>query len=196
MIQKKNSFLIVAGILMVFLLFSCDVFETRKPEDPVQNYSWNSYPFTPYQALDNFMAVFNSLQYVPKYRSMFSESFNFFFEPLDVAEYGVPTAWSIDKENESYVNFTNYIISDNMELLLNEIASEPDNNFEDYLKEFYISREYLLNVNHSIDSLSVMKGKIILKMEVIDSIWKITEWYDFRLDSSNTWGRLKNEYAL
>jgi len=191
----------ILGIIVVvsLLLSGCSVFEPRSADEPDNSSEWNSYPITPGQTMDNFLSLFNDKSLSIKYRSMFGSSFKFRFEPRDITEYGLPDSWDLNTEVESFNNLCSYLSDNNgFTLELTPVEGEEDEEFQVYMTEYYISRNYAFEVEGSANGLpSVFRGKCVIKMEVnVDRIWKITEWYDYRENFEWTWGRLKYEYSL
>lgn len=185
-------------VLLLMILFqSCNLFETREPEAPAAENQWNSFPIHPDSTLNNLKLVYNEQKYLVKYEAIFSDDFVFYFDNLDVEEYGVPVSW----QSESEINYLNNLYNDSniksVELQLSEIDSEPDEEYYDYLEEYYIYREYKLIIDNKSDSLSnEYEGKCVLHLKTNDDhIWKIFEWFDYKEESNWTWGRLKNEYS-
>ena len=183
-------------IILIILLSGCEVFSPRDAENPEQPAAWNTFQVTPAKTLENLVYAYNYRENVYNYTNLFYDNFYFFFDPQDVADFSLPGYWGKASEIDMLMNAYQRINpGSSMQLTLTPILSQSDNI---QVNRAWFYRNYELTIAHSIvDFPTLFTGKSEIYMEKDNNgFWKIKEWKDYRLISSWTWGRMKNEFAL
>lgn len=191
--MKKSLKIIV--ILLILLLFACNIFDTRNPAEPQDQAPWNSYFTTIGLSLENLQDAFKYKQNVHKYQQLFSTEYRFYFDDQDISELGI-TGSTYDKNDESnmLINLYNRLDkSSSIDLAIEPIVNQSDQIMADYA---YVYRTYSLSINNPPSGFaSNYQGKLELYFEKDSSdLWKIKHWKDFRTNNTNTFGRLKHVF--
>jgi hypothetical protein len=186
--MKKYYFIF---ILLTLAAYSCDLLNTRTPEDPESGAS-NFIPASDGETLlknlqssiqdgivENYLACFVDTSYLKR---------NFIFKPASgsIIKYQNLNFWDINSEK-------NYFIS-----LQSKLQQGSKLSFNYSIKEtvpFSDSAEYVIDYNISINS-SVLpasySGSSRFKIfEDNRKQWVIVEWQDFKKDDFESWSDLK-----
>ncbi|HOE90986.1 MAG TPA: hypothetical protein PKZ69_03445 [Candidatus Cloacimonadota bacterium] len=192
--MKKLLYLVL--FICIIALSGCDVFTPRESEKPDKPAEWNSFPITPEKTLENLLFSYNYRENVYNYQNLFADGFSFFFDNQDVSDFSLPVSWNKSSETEMLINaFQRINANSAMALTLSKITSQNDNIQVD---RAWFYRNYELTIPHNINGLPhVFAGQFrIYMIKDNNGFWVIKEWNDYRLSSSWTWGRIKNEFAL
>ncbi len=194
--KKCRIVYLVIVVLSGLILSSCNVFSTRKAEDPNKRVDWNSFQTTPVKTLENLQYSYNYRENVYNYSSLFFEDFRFYFDSQDANDFNIPSSWSKSAEIDMLLNTYQRIDSgSSMQLVLSTIPDQSDNI---QANQAWLYRTYELTVRHSIENmpeLFIGKFRLFLIKEQ-SGFWKIKEWNDYRTTSPYTWGRMKNAFSL
>ncbi len=183
--------------LSALLISSCDIFETRDPEQPDRsrsNYETPSEPQIVIQNLQNAFSDRNSDNYKknfalgPPYVDRF-----FSFLPTSNALSSNPSLWSSWNVESEFQYFRNLVtrVPDGLPIILS-LSSE---NYSPLGDSTIYTAEYSINVPNLTGAPNIYEGS--LKFSLItdnQSAWVIYYWEDISNDSS--WSDLKVEYNL
>ena len=181
--------------MLLTMFSSCNIFEPREAEKPVDPAKWNSFPTTPYLCLENLVYSYDYRENVFNYGTLFNDIFIFNFDPQDVRDFTVPVRWFKQQETEMLMNV--HLQSGrtrDMTLNLFELSNQPD---IIQAQHAWIFREYILFLNHTQPNLAnEFTGIFQLYLErESNGFWRIHEWHDYRGNSEWTFGRMKNAFG-
>ncbi|HPM01068.1 MAG: hypothetical protein KA886_09005 [Candidatus Cloacimonetes bacterium] len=183
-------------INLLIIVSGCDVFSPRDAENPEQPAAWHTFQVTPAKTLENLVYAYNYRENVYNYTNLFFDTFYFYFDNQDASDFSIPSYWTKSSEIDMLMNTWQRINpGSSMELTLTPIPSQGDNI---QTNRAWFFRTYQLTIAHSLTDIpTLFTGKFQIYMEKDNNgFWKIKEWYDYRLTSSWTWGRMKNEFSL
>lgn len=191
MSQPKFSIVIV----ILLLLTSCSVFDTREPEEP-QDGGGSTF-IQPEQASDvirNLQSAVAEMNTDNYSRSI--SDLEYTFEPSSRAQDW--SGWENWNQNDERDYFNNMASSaedfGNHQLQLENIEEEGSD------PEIRISAEYTLEVNHGRDTddlPTIATGELILDLErgEDDGLWEIVRWIDLGDGSDFTWSDFRQEFS-
>jgi len=183
--------------LSALLIYSCDIFETRDPEQPDRsrsNYETPSEPQIVIQNLQNAFSDRNSDNYKknfalgpPRVNRIFS------FVPTSLALSNDPNLWTFWNVESEFQYFQNLVtrVPEGLPIILS-LSSE---NYSPLGDSTIYTAEYSINVPNLTGAPNIYEGS--LKFSLItdnQSAWVIYYWEDISNDSS--WSDLKVEYNL
>lgn len=179
-------------ILLVFIILSsCNLFDLREAETPAKPPSWNSYMTSWDLCLQNLEYCYEDSRNAVKYISLFTEDFNFRFAAQDVNDYNFPISWNAQQEQDMLLNL--FAWTDSVQVNLQEIVSQPD---DITATEAKIYRKYELIRYPSDKSIPQQyQGELELHFMKSGAYWYIRKWFDYRVASNPTWGKLKYDFS-
>lgn len=173
-------------LVSVLLVSGCELFETRKPEEPTGNVEWNYFPITSEQAWDNLTFVFKYDENIDKYGTILTDDFRFYFDAQDVHDYSLPPSWNKHSEVTMRGLITISVSIDYQPIVDKEDLIQAD-------KATY-NRDYEIRKGSTDDILFAGSMSVYLRRDV-DGFWRIYRWEDYRKGQYVSWGRLKYEYG-
>lgn len=192
MIMRKLLLMLAAGLIMV----SCDILDTRDPEDPEAGRSSFNSATTPNVLFSNMVSAFSD-RLVENYNACFADPLfienNFRFIPSAgaVSKYPVLNDWDIEAEKEYFRQLIGSVTTD-MPIVLNFFDEEVTQLGDSAVYRY----NYTITINSSDESLVTDfagTGEFKIKRDN-RSIWVITEWTDIRKDENPSWSELKGLY--
>ena len=185
----KKTFIL---ILFAFLV-SCDIFDTRDPENPDTGRSNNLTATTPDILFSNLINSFS--EKIPEnYSSCFVDTsflkrrFNFIPSAGSISQFPSLLQWGPEAEDQYFRNVINLTpVNTPITLSLNNIA---ENIFGD-------SAIYQIEYNLIVPFESQMVYGGTAKFKIFrDSRtqWVIVEWEDIKKEGSSSWSELKGSY--
>lgn len=182
-------------ILLLFVITSCNLFETRSPEEPEQSPVVFFQATTPEQLIQNFL---NSIKYkrTQNYADCFDKNFTFSPAQDAFAIYqSIFAQWNYKNELRYFQAFVSSV---NRENLISVKLENKKLNFSSSDSLVYIA-DYNLSYQpaQSVD-LEQYSGKIQLTLiQGNDGIYKILRWADFQSKKDTllpTWSILKARF--
>jgi len=184
--KKRFSIFIISG-LVLFFFSSCGLFQTRTPEEPVEDNTNYPPPTTPQIVIENFLRSFNQKN-LTVYQSCFAnedETKFLFYPSSDVLSvyFDLFASWDLRSEIDFAKNLFSKFTSESYPVLLfnnpDFIAFSPDSTIfvSNYVVEIN-SRDPTINNSYKGTS------QFVLRIER-NGLWKITKWLDFLLKEEN-----------
>ncbi|MBW6516675.1 MAG: hypothetical protein K0B81_08710 [Candidatus Cloacimonetes bacterium] len=173
-------------LILLLLIASCGIFETREAEDPVGKVYWNHFPITAFQTLDNLIYAYDYNENINRYSTILSDDFEFFFDTQDIQDFNLPISWNKQMEVEM-----RSLIDKKIELELALIEDKDDIIQSDTA---VIYRDYHLVLTRSSGTTNFIGSMTLYMQRDTDGFWRINRWEDFRKENQVTWGRLKYEF--
>jgi len=184
-------------ILIIVGSASCDLLNTREPEQPIARRTKRELATTP-EILFNNLASALKEKFVDDYMSCFVDTvllkrnFNFIPAADVVSQYPVLSNWSLANERDYFIN----LISQTVEKTpITLIMTQTDViNFGD--SAFY-QFDYSMNLSSTNESVeNNYKGNLKFKINLDNSNqWVITEWEDIKDKDFLSWSELKGRFA-
>ena len=187
-------------IAICFLLYGCDMFKTRTPQEPDQN-STIYQPATSASILfDNFSTAFKEMNDGEYYKCFFagdsSIKYQFIPEPTSAARYpAVFSNWNADNERTFILGLNSYL----------DPLTKPDLQWESINYELQTAdsavllTQYVINITAK-NQVSTYRGASRLTFYLAqEGIWKISRWQDLKYnerDTSQTWSSLKGQVSF
>jgi hypothetical protein len=183
-------------ILLISILESCDIFDTRNPEPPGNPRSNYTTPVVPKDVIDNLKNSFSDKN-ANNYKKNFSTgaplvSSNFNFIPSGNVLSIFPNEWDVDTE---FQYFNNLITRTSQDLPI--VLSFSNESYDIRADSAIYSAEYFLSVPDPNSSSKIYDGnlKFIMKTD-INNTWVIYYWEDIAKSGSMSWSELKIEFYL
>lgn len=185
--------------LMSVLLYGCDLFKTRAPEEPDQS-SAIYQPATSANILfNNLSTSFRELNDAEYSKCFFSEDgtlkYQFIPEPTAAARYpAVFSDWSSDNERTFILGLNSYI----------DPLTKPDLQWENMNYELQTSdssvlfTQYIINITAKNQILSYRGASRFTFYLTNNGIWQIARWQDLKNanDTSQSWSSLKGQVSF
>jgi len=186
---------IALGIATCLSLISCDLFQTRTPEEPSQQSSNYIPPTDASIVLQNIVSAFQDRDAV-NYAKSFSE-LSFSFEPATSARTrygGELMSWDKTKEQQYFENVKNSL-QQNSKVTL-EFIPMTSTNFPDSCE---IGTSYRLSVPHTRTNVAKYfsgQSQFTIIRDPQVGYWYIRRWVDVGVNpSDSTWSDLKGAFA-
>lgn len=180
-------------LILILLLVSCDLLETRNPEEPKISRSSYKTPITPEILFENLINSF-SQKNNESYKSCFVDQ-TFFDKPFKFIPSSAAAAsdpallnWDIEKEMQYFFNLTKGGESDNFSLKLNNEVWNTVNEKRVYKYDYEIS---VITSSGSNKYFGTTQFEIYLDSR---NQWTIVEWLDIQIEDKPTWSDLKGAY--
>ncbi len=187
-------------ILASVLLYGCDVFKTRTPEEPDQSSTIYQPATSPSVLFSNFTTAFKELNDAEYYKCFIASDstikYQFIPEPTSAARYpAVFLNWSADNERTFILGLKSYL----------EQLTKPDLQWENSNYELQTADSAILLAQYTIDitaknEITNYRGTSRLTFYLAsDGIWKISKWQDMTFstgDTSQTWSSLKGQISF
>jgi hypothetical protein len=180
-------------ILFLFVLVSCDIFETRNAETPEDTRSNYTSPFRHEDLISNLINSFSDKN-AENYKKSFAiapelTTFTFSFTPSGQAlsQYQIWEGWSVEDEFRYFTNLVNSTPAQfPITLSLSNELFSPSNDVFIYTADYFISVPQL-NADPKTYSGSL---KFYLTTN-INNFWVIFKWEDIAESGSLSWSDLK-----
>jgi len=178
--------------LVLMLLSGCSLFETREPEDPLEDTGSFVQPDTPEQVIENVQNAVSELNTL-NYRRSLSDDFEYRPSASAAARETVFLSWTRAQEEQYFSAMvaaanlnTGHVLAINDESLT--LLAED---------EFVLDATYVLTVNHRRTEVPTqVQGRLqwVLRQGG-DGLWALTEWTDQELGTEPSWSDLKAEFT-
>ncbi|HPD32985.1 MAG TPA: hypothetical protein PKV40_01415 [Candidatus Kapabacteria bacterium] len=186
-------------ILASVLLYGCDIFKTRTPQEPDQSSTIYQPATSPSVLFSNFTTAFRELNDAEYYKCFFAGDsaviYQFIPEPTSAARYpAVFSNWSADNERTFILGLKSYL----------EQLTKPDLQWESSNYELQTADSSVMLAQYTIDitannSITTYRGTARLTFYLAnEGIWKISRWQDMTYskgDTSQTWSSLKGQVS-
>lgn len=185
-------------IIFVLLTSSCGLFEPRNDQEPENPAEWISYPINREQVLQNLIFSYKYPENQNNYDQIFTDDFIFNFASQDVPEHGTPVDLNYQEEASIIFNMHKILGDFDQKIVIDTlVAIEGQDDIVDS-SSATLYRNYYLKIT-KIDSETEIKSyqgkaEFYLIQDNETSLWKIESWKDYRTNSNQTWGLLKNDY--
>lgn len=182
-------------VIIVLMNLSCGIFEPRDSSAPENPVPWVSYPINKEQIMENLSYSYNYTENANNYEKIFTDDFIFHFSSQDITEHGTSNELVIGQEIEMLINLHKDMIGLGQIVSLdslNAIDSQDDVINSD---SAILYRSYYLSIDGRTPQIFQGQAEFHLILSS-DNSWKIKVWKDYRTNSNQTWGLLKNEYTL
>jgi hypothetical protein len=179
-------------ITLVFLLVSCDIFETREAEMPDQSNSNYQPAIQPQTLIDNLINSFKDKDVV-NYRNTFvtdNSAKKFVFEPSSSSSLrfpGIWDDWDIDSEIRYFNGVKSSVPNDLPITIVLSTSLESFSFTGDSLR--YIS-DYSITIPQTDGSMLYYEGNLEFKM-INNNEWMIYYWKDNAKEDNPSWSDLK-----
>ncbi len=178
-------------IIIFSIIYGCDVFSTRTPENPDNSGASFIPPTEPAIVVQNFESSFkykNLENYLKCFSSTTANLQNkYLFIPSQEGASSYPTvfsSWSNEEERRFFNSFKSVINNETVPLInwINKksIVEAPDSAI--------FESDYNLYINFSDNSFPKQyKGKIrLVMMNDNNGLWSISKWYDYNIYQSDS----------
>jgi hypothetical protein len=185
----------LVNIIMFFMLLSCDILETRDPEDPTAP---RSDFITPTQPSILFLNMKNSFKekvvenYIQCFvdESFLSDDYEFIPSAGSIAQFTVLSDWSKEAERQYFNNIKSQTRQESQIVL--EFENEENQTRADSAIFQY---EYFITIPLLEGEASVYSGNVIFTVKLDSrSFWVITKWEDLKKEGFQSWSELKGTY--
>jgi hypothetical protein len=182
-------------VILIFILFGCDIFEVRNPESPTDPKSGYSVPVEPRDVIQNIITAFNERN-ANDYRKNFAEGppiMNrvFLFNPSGNVVSSFPPNWTIDEEFQYFNNLVTRTPQDipiNLSFVGGQIDIQADSAI--------YSAEYSISVPIQNSEPQIYGGSLKFTMINENTTWVIYFWEDIAKVGAKSWSELKIEFYL
>jgi hypothetical protein len=180
-------------LLVLFLLSSCSLFETRDVEKPGEgSLAVFLQPDRPEVVLDNLSSAIAGMSALNYVRSLDGD--DFVFTPTVAAQQVYPdvfAGWDVASEENWFTQMSTAAAqSSGHQLTLTNITTEISSN-----TERQVVANYSLTVYHNRASQGVpnlVRGRFVLTLVSADNgLWSIREWSDISVNDEPSWSDLK-----
>ena len=185
----------ILSIILIIILQSCDLFESREPENPDQTKSSYRVPVEPSDVIENLINSFKDKN-ANDYKKNFSTGAPlvnkiFYFVPSSNVLNIFPPDWTVAQEFQYFNN----LVIDAPEALPIQL-SFSDENYEVQADSSIYSAKYFITVPVQNAVPKIYEGNVRFLMTTdINSAWIIYYWEDIAQQGS-TWSELKLEFYL
>ncbi|HRK59996.1 MAG TPA: hypothetical protein PLI74_10165 [Candidatus Kapabacteria bacterium] len=196
--------IIGVSIVFIFLLYGCDVFTTRTPENPLNTGGIFTPPTSASLVIENLLNAIkekNTENYVlclADTSRNARQSFRY-YPSSDVSArfFTLFSQWSLTNERQYILSLFSKLPNDEIPVL-----SLTKNRFDVITPDsaIFVS-DYELTANHSVTSAPT-KVKGILRLTLIPDragLWSISRWTDGNIESGSelqsTWSELKAQFS-
>ena len=185
----------IISVILVLILQSCDLFESREPESPDQTKSSYRVPVEPSDVIENLINSFKDKN-ANDYKKNFSTGAPlvdkvFYFVPSSNVLNIFPANWTVAQEFQYFNN----LVIDAPESLPIQL-SFSDENYEVQADSSIYSAKYFITVPVQNAVPKIYEGNVRFLMTTdINSAWVIYYWEDIAQQGS-TWSELKLEFYL
>ena len=185
----------IISIIMIIILQSCDLFESREPESPDQTKSSYRVPVEPSDVIANLINSFRDKN-ANDYKKNFSTGAPlvnkiFYFVPSSNVLNIFPPDWTVAQEFQYFNN----LVIDAPDALPIQL-SFSDENYEVQADSSIYSAKYFITVPVQNAVPKIYEGNVRFLMTTdINSAWVIYYWEDIAQQGS-TWSELKLEFYL
>ena len=180
-------------IAVSLLLLSCNLFDTRDPENPIADNQTLDYATSPSMLVSNFTTAFQQKN-IQEYQKLFADS-NFIFIPTQsaLARYGsVFTSWNKTSETEYFRNAITEIGNASSP----QLSFTPVSNLQYQSDSASYTVDYVVFIPHSRTTLKQFTGRSELYLSPNkNNIWSIHRWVDFETKKDSSWSELKGQFA-
>lgn len=183
--------------LSFFIIFqSCDIFESRDPQNPDEPKSSYTIPVEPTDVIENLKNSFKDKN-SNDYKKNFSSGLplvdrNFYFIPSSNVLNIFPTDWTIAQE---FQYFNNLVIRVPQGIPI--ALTFSDEQYELQADSAVYSAKYFISVPVQNSVPKIYEGNLRLLMTTdIKSAWIIYYWEDIATQTSKSWSELKIEFYL
>ncbi len=183
-------------IILILLLSSCDIFETRQPEDPNTGRTDFVTPTTPDILFNNLMSslkekvVENYLQCLVD-PTLSTEQFLFISSASSMQNYPALSTWERESERQ-YFNNLKTSVSDESPILL-ELFNEFQNVQGNTANFQYDYRIVITPIDEAIPT--EYRGTAIFNIQLdTRNYWVISSWEDIGIESYSSWSDLKGRF--
>lgn len=182
-------------VLLIFILFGCDIFEVRNPESPTDPKSGYSVPVEPRDVIQNIITAFNERN-ANDYRKNFAEGppiMNrvFLFNPSGNVVSSFPPNWTIDEEFQYFNNLVTRTPQD-IPINLSFVGAQIDIQADSAI----YSAEYSISVPIQNSEPQIYGGSLKFTMINENTTWVIYFWEDIAKVGAKSWSELKIEFYL
>jgi hypothetical protein len=180
-------------ILCLFVLASCDIFETRNAETPEDTRSNYTSPLIREDLISNLINSFSDKN-AENYKKSFAvapelTTFEFKFTPSGQAlnQYQIWEDWSVDDEFRYFANLVNSTPSQfPITLSLSNELFSPSN------EGFIYTADYFISVPQLNADPKTYSGNLKFNLTTnINNFWVIYSWEDIAVSGSLSWSDLK-----
>jgi hypothetical protein len=185
-------------ILLTFSLFSCDILNTRPPEQPVTAGNSNIPATSPDILFNNFKSSLHD-KILENYTQCFvDQSFpqkDFRFIPSPT-QYSILNNWDIELEKQNFVNLKSRVGTNGTIVLelLNSTTTTPIGDSATYQSDYNLT---ISANNQSIDGVYKGSGEFKIFLDKRNpQQWVIVEWRDLANGNSLSWSELKGRLTL
>lgn len=177
---------------MLGVIQSCDIFQTRDPEQPIQGTSSITPPDLPEIVLENLRNAISQDNTDNYIKSFGDTTFHFVPTTEVAAQYtGIFHDWSIDDERNYFRNLgapqngTPYLTFENQQKT--QISSDSVLYIMDYTLYFPHRRQ-------GIPQLAFGKMQLEMRPDA-HRLWYIATWHDYTTTTDSTWSYLKARFS-
>lgn len=180
--------------LSVILIYGCDIFETRDPEEPDRsrsNYETPSEPQIVIQNLQNAFSDRNSDNYKKNFAlgpPLVNRIFSFL--PTSLALSSDPALWANWNVDNEFRYFNNLVTRVPEGLPITLLLSEEQ--FSPSIDSTIYTAKYFISIPNLTGDPEIYEGSLKFNMITDNQLaWVIHYWEDISKESSNSWSDLK-----
>lgn len=196
----RSSVLYIA--LCGLLLLSCNLFDTREPENPVADNQTLPTPFTADILFANFRASVGQMN-IAEYEKLFSDTtvhpqrFSFIPHQAAAARYAsVFTSWNRTMETEYFRKVASSVgTASSIQFQVTSIPQIVTFQSDSAIYTF----DYLLFIPHTRTDVALQqfagRAEIAMAPDRNPPVWRIYRWTDFETRKDSSWSELKGQFA-
>ncbi len=177
---------VLGSLLVAFIIYGCDLFQTREPQQPSQSSSTHEPPASASIVLQNFR--FSVTEYnVVNYMSCFADTSlrRFVFVPSNF--FSAFNQWSLESERQYFLNLGTPPSSTPPTLSF----SIQDSSLSSDSVRYFINYR-LFFPHHRTDVSQTVEGNMqLFFIRDAQGLWYIYRWEDSRTTTDSTWSYLK-----
>lgn len=179
--------------LLSLLLLSCNLFDTRDPENPLTDNQTLQPATSPAMLISNFTTAFQQKN-IQEYEKLFADStFSFTAAQSAYARYStVFLSWNKRAESDYFRNaITEIGTLSSPQLSFSTVSSVQ---FQSDSAAYTL--DYVLFVPHSRSSTKQFSGRSELYMAPNkNNIWSVYRWVDFETKKDSSWSEFKGQFT-
>jgi hypothetical protein len=179
--------------LLSLLLLSCNLFDTRDPENPLTDNQTLQPATSPSMLISNFTTAFQQKN-IQEYGKLFADTtFRFIAAQSAYARYStVFLSWNKGSESEYFRNaITEIGTLSSPQLSFSTVSSVQ---FQSDSAAYTL--DYVLFVPHSRSSTKQFTGRSELYMAPNkNNIWSVYRWVDFETKKDSSWSEFKGQFT-
>ncbi len=177
--------------MLSLLLISCNLFQTREPENPVSGSNTLEQATSPNIVINNLQASFQQKN-IQEYEKLFNDTLIVFVPtPSAAARYNVVfSSWNRNSESQYFRNMITAVGTASAPQLSLSVVSTVQ--YQNDSAQFTL--DYTIFVPNAATDQFSGRTELVLSPNK-NSIWTIYRWIDYETKKDSSWSELKGQFA-